>query len=130
MLSLSATIDSGTAFANFVYYILKTIDMETTVTKDNFDALLAGGKPMMVDFYADWCGPCRHIMPFVAEIAEQYADKAVVGRCNVDENGDLAARLGIMSIPAILYFKDGKLANTIVGGVPKQQLEDALKAIL
>ena len=69
-------------------------------------------------------------MPFVEQIAEAYADKAVVGRCNVDDNGDIAQRFGIMSIPAVLYFKDGKLANTIVGGVPKQQLEDALKAIL
>ena len=69
-------------------------------------------------------------MPFVELIAEAYADKAVVGRCNVDDNGDIAQRFGIMSIPAVLYFKDGKLANTIVGGVPKQQLEDALKAIL
>ena len=104
--------------------------MEIEITEQNFDELLNGGKPMMVDFYADWCGPCRHIMPFVEQIAEAYSDKAVVGRCNVDDNGDIAQRFGIMSIPAVLYFKDGKLANTIVGGVPKQQLEDALKAIL
>lgn len=104
--------------------------METTVTNDNFQALLDSKKPMMVDFYADWCGPCRHIMPFVEQIAEEYSDRAIVGRCNVDENQDLAARFGIMSIPAILYFKDGQLANTIVGGVPKPQLEGALKEIL
>ena len=104
--------------------------MEIEITEQNFDELLNGGKPLMVDFYADWCGPCRNIMPFVEQIAEAYADKAVVGRCNVDDNGDIAQRFGIMSIPAVLYFKDGKLAYTIVGGVPKQQLEDALKAIL
>lgn len=104
--------------------------MEIEITEQNFDELLNGGKPLMVDFYADCCGPCRYIMPFVEQIAEAYADKAVVGRCNVDDNGDIAQRFGIMSIPAVLYFKDGKLANTIVGGVPKQQLEDALKAIL
>lgn len=104
--------------------------METVITEQNFDELLNSGKPLMVDFYADWCGPCRHIMPYVEQIATDYADKAVVGRCNVDDNQELASRFGIMSIPAILYFKDGKLANTIVGGVPKAQLENALKEIL
>ena len=64
--------------------------MEIEITEQNFDELLNGGKPLMVDFYADWCGPCRHIMPFVEQIAEAYADKAVVGRCNVDDNGDIA----------------------------------------
>ena len=78
--------------------------MEIEITEQNFDELLNGGKPLMVDFYADWCGPCRHIMPFVEQIAEAYADKAVVGRCNVDDNGDIAQRFGIMSIPAVLYF--------------------------
>ena len=62
--------------------------MEIEITEQNFDELLNGGKPLMVDFYADWCGPCRHIMPFVEQIAKAYADKAVVGRCNVDDNGD------------------------------------------
>lgn len=104
--------------------------METVITEQNFDELLNSGKPLMVDFYADWCGPCRHIMPYVEQIATDYVDKAVVGRCNVDDNQELASRFGIMSIPAILYFKDGKLANTIVGGVPKAQLENALKEIL
>lgn len=104
--------------------------MKTVITEQNFDELLGSGKPLMVDFYADWCGPCRHIMPYVEQIAADYDGKAVVGRCNVDDNQELAARFGIMSIPAILYFKDGKLANTIVGGVPKAQLENALKAIL
>lgn len=104
--------------------------METVITEQNFDELLNSGKPLMVDFYADWCGPCRHITPYVGQIAKDYADKAVVGRCNVDDNQELASRFGIMSIPAILYFKDGKLANTIVGGVPKAQLENALKEIL
>jgi thioredoxin 1 len=104
--------------------------MELEITNENFDSLLGGDKPLMVDFYADWCGPCRHIMPFVEQIAEEYAGRAVVGRCNVDDCGEIAERYGIMSIPAVLYFKNGELANTIVGGVPKAQLEDALKAIL
>lgn len=104
--------------------------MEIEITNENFDGLLNSGKPLMVDFYAEWCGPCRHIMPFVAQIAEEYSGRANVGRCNVDDNGEISQRFGIMSIPAVLYFKDGKLADTIVGGVPKQQLEDALKKIL
>lgn len=104
--------------------------MEIEITEQNFDELLASGKPLMVDFYADWCGPCRHIMPFVEQIAEAYEGQANVGRCNVDDNGGIAQRFGIMSIPAVLYFKGGELANTIVGGVPKATLENALKEIL
>ncbi len=104
--------------------------MEIEITDKNFDQYLNGDKPLMVDFYAEWCGPCRHIMPFVEQIAETYADTAVVGRCNVDDNMEIAQRFGIMSIPAVLYFKGGNLVDTIVGGVPKQQLEDALKKIL
>ncbi len=113
-----------------IYTIKIKIGMELEITNENFDSLLGGDKPLMVDFYADWCGPCRHIMPFVEQIAEEYAGRAVVGRCNVDDCGEIAERYGIMSIPAVLYFKNGELANTIVGGVPKAQLKDALKAIL
>lgn len=104
--------------------------METEITKNNFDQLLSSGKPLMVDFFATWCGPCKHIAPFVEQIANEYDGKAVVGRCDIDENSELAEKFGIMSVPTIIYFKDGKEQNRIVGGVPKKMLEDALKEIL
>lgn len=84
---------------------------------DGFDKFLeeAGDKPVMVDFYADWCGPCRMAAPVIEMIAEDYKEKAVVAKVNVDENGELAQRFGVMSIPTVIVFKDSKPVDTKVG---------------
>ena len=103
--------------------------MEITLTKTNFEAeVLKSDKPVLVDFWAPWCGPCRMLAPILAEIAEEKGDKIKVGKVNVDENPELAAQYGISGIPAMLLFKDGKVAATSVGFKPKAELETFVEA--
>lgn len=92
------------------------------ITNENFDEIvLRSDKPVLVDFWAEWCGPCRMVSPIVDEIAEERED-IVVGKINVDEQGELAVRFGVMSIPTLLVFKEGKLAQKAVGARPKEEL--------
>ncbi len=93
-----------------------------TITKENFDEIvLQSDKPVLVDFWAEWCGPCRMVSPIVDEIAEERED-IVVGKINVDEQGELAVRFGVMSIPTLLVFKGGEIAQTAVGARPKADI--------
>ena len=97
--------------------------MEITLTKTNFEAeVLKSDKPVLVDFWAPWCGPCRMLAPFLAEVAEEKGDKIKVGKVNVDEEPDLAAKYGISGIPALLLFKNGQIAGSSVGFKPKPEL--------
>ena len=88
------------------------------VTKENFEELLAADKPVLLDFYADWCGPCRMIAPVIEEIANE-RDDIIVGKINVDEQGELAQAYDVMSIPTLIVLKDGKVANQATGARPK-----------
>ena len=93
-----------------------------TVTLENFDEIvLKSDKPVLVDFWAEWCGPCRMVSPIVDEIAEERED-IVVGKINVDEQGELAMRFGVMSIPTLLVFKGGEIAQKAVGARPKDDI--------
>ncbi|MBR5601639.1 MAG: thioredoxin [Clostridia bacterium] len=88
------------------------------VTNENFEQLLASDKPVLLDFYADWCGPCRMIAPIIEEIANE-RDDIIVGKVNVDEQGALAQAYDVMSIPTLIVLKDGKVANQATGARPK-----------
>lgn len=98
-----------------------------TLTKENFDAeALHSDVPVLVDFWASWCGPCRMFSPIVDEFAEENEGKVKVGKVNVDEEPDLAGRYGVMSIPTAILFKNGEAAATLVGVQPKTALEELI----
>ena len=90
----------------------------------------SGALPLVVDFWATWCGPCRMIAPIVAELAEEYDGKIVVGKCDVEENDERAAEFGIRNIPTILFFKNGEIVDKLVGAVSKAKIEEKFKAML
>jgi thioredoxin 1 len=102
----------------------------TKLNSSNFDSVISTDKPVLVDFWADWCMPCRMMAPVMDELAQAYAGKAMFGKVNVDENSQIAGRYGIMSIPHFLIFKNGTLVEKIVGAVGRGPLENALKKYL
>lgn len=104
--------------------------MALAITDSSFDQLLAQGKPMVVDFWATWCGPCKKVGPYIEELAEQYADHAIIGKVDVDDNDELAMRFGVRNIPTILFIRDGQVVDKQIGAAAKSVLEDKLKAIL
>ncbi len=100
-------------------------------TDDNFDTeVLKSNLPVLVDFWAEWCGPCKTIGPIVEEIAGDYAGKVKVGKVNVDFNNQVAMQYGIRGIPALLVFKGGAVANQIVGAVPKNNITEILDEVI
>ena len=100
------------------------------ITDANFKELLAGDKPLVVDFWAEWCGPCKMIAPIVDELSEAYAEQALIGKVNVDENENLPIEYGIRSIPTILFFKNGQLVDKHIGVATKAALEEKIKRLL
>lgn len=105
--------------------------MELKVTDNNFEEeVRKSSTPVLVDFYADWCGPCKMMAPLVAQLAEAYEGKCKIGKCNVDENQELAREFRVMSIPTFIFFKDGKAVETVIGAVSKNELEAKIKQVL
>ena len=104
--------------------------MALAITDSNFEELLASGKPMMVDFWATWCGPCKRLAPVIEELAKDYDGIAIIGKCDVEEDEDLAMRFGVRNIPTVVFIKDGKEVDRSVGLVPRPALEEKIKALL
>lgn len=105
--------------------------MALEFTDSNFEELvLNSDKPVLVDFWAEWCGPCRQIAPLVEELSKEYEGKAVIGKVDVDANSEITVQFGIRNIPTILFFKDGKLADKQVGYAPKATLAAKIDALL
>ncbi len=105
--------------------------MALEVTDANFDEIvLKSDKPVIVDFWAEWCGPCRMIAPAIEEISKEFSGKAVVTKCDVDNNPGVASKFGIRNIPTVLFFKDGKVADKQVGAVPKANFVEKLNALI
>ena len=103
--------------------------MASEIATADFDAIVAASdKPVLVDFWASWCGPCRALGPIVEQVGEEMADRLTVYKCNVDDEGALAQRFGIMSIPTLILFKGGEAVHTMVGSVPKATLVAELEA--
>jgi thioredoxin 1 len=104
--------------------------MEVQITNENFETLKGGSQPLVVDFWATWCGPCRMVAPIIAKLAEKYYGKITVGKCDVEENEDLAQEFGIRNIPTILFFKNGEVVDKLVGAVAEAKLDEKFQALL
>lgn len=105
--------------------------MELKITDQNFEEEVKNSKlPVMVDFYAEWCGPCKMMSPLVAQLAEEYSGKCKIGKCNIDENQKLVTEFRIMSVPTFIFFKDGEVAASVTGAVSKKELEAKIQQVL
>jgi len=105
--------------------------MAVEITDANFNDLVQNSdKPVLIDFWAEWCGPCRMVAPIVEEMSNDYAGKAVIGKVNVDENPDVSAKFGIRNIPTVLFLKGGQVVDKSVGAVPKNILTEKMNALL
>ena len=104
--------------------------MEVTISSENFETLKNGNLPLVVDFWATWCGPCRMVGPIISKLAEKYDGKIIVGKCDVEENDDMAEEFGIRNIPTILFIKGGQIVDKIVGAQSKAVMDEKFKALL
>lgn len=100
------------------------------ITTSNFNEIVNGGKPVVIDFWATWCGPCRRVAPIMEELAADYEGKVVVGKVDVEEQDELAAQFGIRNIPTVLFVKDGQVVDKVVGAMPKSAYEEKINALL
>lgn len=104
--------------------------MEKVITDANFEEIIAGGLPVVVDFSAVWCGPCKKIAPIIEELAGEYEGRVIIGKCDVDENNDLTSRFGIRNVPTVLFFKNGEVVDKHVGAASKKDFAAKIDALL
>ena len=105
-------------------------NMATVINDENYKSLLEEGKPVVIDFWAPWCGPCRSIAPIIEELAAAYEDRAIIGKYNVDDDTDLGVEYGIRNIPTLLFFKDGQMVDKHVGTITRDALAAKIDALL
>ena len=104
--------------------------MALQITAANFEELLGTGKPMVLDFWAEWCGPCRMVSPIIDELAQEYEGRVTIGKMNVDENDDVVGRFGIRNIPTVIFFKNGEMVDKIVGATSKDKFKEKVENLL
>mgnify|MGYP002621057558 CR=1 FL=1 len=104
--------------------------MEVKVTNENFESLKNGELPLVIDFWATWCGPCRMVAPIISELAEKYDGKVVVGKCDVEEAEDVAMEFRIRNIPTVVFMKNGEVVDKLVGAASKDKFEEKIEALL
>ena len=104
--------------------------MAQIINSNNFEELANSGKPLVLDFWATWCGPCKRLAPGIEALAEEYQGQAIIGKCDVEEDEELGMRFGVRNIPTVLFIKDGEVKDKSVGLTSKQALEEKLKALL
>ena len=104
--------------------------MALAINKDNFEGLLAGDQPVVIDFWAEWCGPCRMVSPIIDELAQEFDGQVVIGKCDVDNNDEVSAEFRVRNIPTILFFKGGQVVDKQVGATTKEALAAKVKALL
>ncbi|MDE6183581.1 MAG: thioredoxin [Rikenellaceae bacterium] len=104
--------------------------MALEITSQNYKELIESGKPVVIDFWAEWCGPCRMVAPIIDELAAEYEGKVTIGKCDVDNNDEVSAEFKVRNIPTILFFKGGQQVDKQVGATSKEALEQKVKALL
>ncbi len=104
--------------------------MAKELTNDNYEEIVNSGKPAVIDFWATWCGPCRKVSPIIDELADTYAGKVNIAKCDTEENDDITAKFSIMNIPTVLFFKNGEIVDKQIGAAPKQVYVDKIEALL
>ena len=104
--------------------------MALQITESNYKEVLAEGKPVVLDFWAPWCGPCKMVSPIMDELAQEYEGRVIVGKCDVDENNEVAMEYGIRNIPTVLFFRDGQLVDKQVGSALKSKYVAKINALL
>ena len=104
--------------------------MEIEITSQNFEEIKAQDKPVLIDFWATWCGPCKRLGPIIEEIAAEYDGKAIIGKCDIEENDELTEQFGIMNVPTVVFLKGGQEVDRVVGLAMKNVYQDKLNALL